>query len=181
METTIHCPRCEQEIHAEGPACPACGHIHVGTLNCDRHPEREAEGVCVVCGLAVCDECDSESELHHACPEHADVQVIQGWAQIYSTSDTVEANLIRENLQSEGVDAAVLSQKDRSFNVDLGDLSPVRILVPAYDYIAAVRVHGRHMDSRGEIVFACPACGEVYDTGDTTCRACGAILPTPAT
>jgi hypothetical protein len=87
-----------------------------------------------MCGLAVCDECDNDAEMHHACPDHADVPVIQGWAQIYTTSDTVEADLIRENLQSEGVDAEVLSQKDRSFNVDLGDLSPVRILVPAYDY-----------------------------------------------
>jgi uncharacterized C2H2 Zn-finger protein len=181
MDTTIRCPRCEQEIHAEGPACPACGHIHAGSLSCDRHPDRAATGVCVVCGLAVCDECDNDAEMHHACPEHADVPVIQGWAQIYTTSDTIEADLIRENLQSEGVDAEVLSQKDRSFNVDLGDLSPVRILVPAYNYIDAVRVLGRHMDSSGEIVFACPSCGEPYDNDDATCRACGATLPTPAT
>jgi hypothetical protein len=64
------------------------------------------------------------TSVHHACPDHRAVPVIEGWAQIYTTSDTVEADLIKENLQSEGVDAAVLSQKDRSFNVDLGDLSP---------------------------------------------------------
>jgi uncharacterized C2H2 Zn-finger protein len=180
MESTIHCPRCEQEIDAEGPSCPACGHIHHGTLDCERHPDRTAAGVCVVCGDGVCRECDTTEELHHACPDHREIPVIQGWAQIYSTSDTVEANLIRENLQSEGVDAAVLSQKDRSFAVDLGDLSPVRILVPAYDYVEAMTVLGQHMDFTGEVLFACPSCGEAFDPGETLCRSCGTQLPTPA-
>lgn len=176
MEATIRCPRCEQQIDAEGPACPACGHIHAGTLSCDRHPDRQADGVCVVCGRAVCSECDNDTDMHHACPDHADVPVIEGWAQVYTTSDTVEADLIRENLQNEGVDAAVLSQKDRSFAVELGDLSPVRVLVPAYEYMDALRVLGSHMDRRGEVAFACPSCGEPYDEGVDTCSSCGAAL-----
>jgi hypothetical protein len=82
----------------------------------------------------------------------------------------VEADLIKENLQSEGVDAAVLSQKDRSFNVELGDLSPVRVLVPAYDYSEPCSVLGQHMDGAGEVVFACPSCGEAFEPG-TPCAA----------
>ena len=179
METTIRCPRCEQEIDAEGPACPACGYLHNGTLDCRRHPDRNAEGVCVICGDPVCEECDSTDEMHHACPDHGSIPVIEGWAQIYTTSDDVEADLIKENLQSEGVDAAVLSQKDRSFGVELGDLSPVRVLVPAYDYLEATRVLAQHMDDAGEVVFACPSCGEAFDPGDTVCASCGTPLPTP--
>ena len=57
----------------------------------------------------------------------------------------------------------VLSQKDRSFGVELGDLSPVRVLVPAYDYLEATRVLGQHMDDAGEVVFACPSCGEAFN------------------
>jgi hypothetical protein len=178
MDATIRCPRCDQQIDAEGPACPACGHIHNGTLNCDRHPERTAVGVCVICGQAVCDECDNDAEMHHACPDHADVPVIQGWAQVYTTSDTVEADLIRDNLRNEGVDASVLSQKDRSFAVEMGDLSPVRILVPAYEYLDAMRLLGGHMDSSGEVAFACPACGEPYEAGATLCANCNETLRT---
>ena len=182
METTIRCPRCDQEIDAEGPACPACGHIHQGTLNCRRHPERTAEGVCVVCGDEVCEECNSTGdEMHHACPDHGAIPVIEGWAQIYTTSDDMEANLIKENLQAEEIDAAVLSQKDRSFGVDLGELSPVRVLVPAYAYAEARRVLAQHMDSSGEVSFACPSCGEPFEAGETTCSSCGTPLPTPAT
>jgi predicted RNA-binding Zn-ribbon protein involved in translation (DUF1610 family) len=177
---TIRCPRCDQEIDAEGPACPACGHIHSGTLQCRRHPDRAAVGVCVICGDALCDECDATDEMHHACPDHYRIPVIEGWAQVYTTSDDMEADLIKENLQAEGIDAAVLSQKDRSFSVELGDLSPVRVLVPAYAYIEGSRVLGQHMDGAGEVAFACPSCGEAFEPGDTACRACGTPLSTPA-
>lgn len=154
MESTIRCPRCEQEVAAGEPACPACGHLHTEPVACERHAEREAHGVCVVCGSATCDECNEGDSLHFSCPAHADVPVIEGWAQVYTTSDTVEADLIRENLQSEGVEAAVLSQKDRMFNVELGELSPVRILVPAYEYLDAIRLLQGHMDETGEVRFA---------------------------
>lgn len=180
METTIRCSRCDQEIDAEGPSCPACGHIHRGTLDCQRHPDRRAVGVCIFCGDALCDECDATDEIHHACPDHSEIPVIEGWAQVYSTSDTVEAELIRENLRADGVDAAVLSQKDRSFAVELGDLSPVRLLVPAYEYVAARKYLSQHMDITGEVVFACPSCGEAFDTGENVCGSCGTPLPTPA-
>ncbi|CAN5848743.1 hypothetical protein BH23GEM9_BH23GEM9_04740 [soil metagenome] len=177
MNSTMTCAHCGQEVAAAEPACPACGHLHGESVACARHPDRQAEGICVVCGDAVCDTCNAGDSVHHACPDHSAVPVIEGWAQVYTTSDTVEADLIKENLQSEGVDAAVLSQKDRSFNVDLGELSPVRILVPAYEYINAMKVLAGHMDFRGEVSFACPACGEAYDATDTTCRSCGAELP----
>jgi predicted RNA-binding Zn-ribbon protein involved in translation (DUF1610 family) len=178
MSSTIHCPHCEQEIAAGEQSCPACGHIHGEHIRCTRHPDSMAGGICVICGDAVCKSCDAGETVHHACPVHRDVSVIEGWAQIYSTSDAVEAELIKENLQSEGIDAAVLSQKDRSFAVDLGELSPVRILVPAYEYLSATTLLSSHMDIKGEVSFACPACGEAYEEGDTSCRTCGAPLPT---
>ena len=181
MESNIRCPRCEQEIDAGNATCPACGQFLAERASCARHVERRAEGVCVVCGDPVCDECDPTEEVHYICPNHRTVPVIEGWAQIYSTSDVVEANLIRENLASEGLDAAVLSQKDRSFTVDLGDLSAVRILVPAYEYLDAMEVVAMHMDARGELVFACPTCGEAFEPGAAVCATCGAELPTTAT
>lgn len=177
MESTIHCRNCDQEVIAAEPACPACGHLHAGAVACARHPDAEAPGICAICGDAVCRRCNTGDPVHHTCPDHTDVPIIEGWAQVYTTADTVEAELIRENLQSEGLDAEVLSQKDRSFNVDMGELSPVRILVPAYDYLEALDLLATHMDARGEVVFACAVCGEAFDEGDATCRACGASLP----
>jgi hypothetical protein len=177
MESTIRCPHCGQEVASGEHACPACGHIHGEPVACARHDDRSAGAICVVCGDAVCDSCDEGPSPHHACPDHRAVPIIEGWAQIYSTSDSIEAGLIRENLQSEGVDAAVLDQKDSSFAVDLGDLSPVRVLVPAYEYLNALSVLTSHMDARGEVSFACPACGEAYESGAEACGNCGKPLP----
>ena len=181
MESIIRCPRCEQDADASDATCAACGQFLSERAACARHPARTAEGVCVVCGDPVCDECDPTDEVHYTCPNHRTVPVIEGWAQIYTTSDAMEAELIKENLQSEGLDAAVLSQKDRSFTVDFGELSPVRILVPAYEYLDAMQVIATHMDRRGEVSFACPTCGEAFEPGDAICATCGAELPTSTT
>lgn len=176
MGDTITCPHCEQAFDASEPACPACGHLQEAR-SCERHPDRTADGVCVICASPVCAECDSGEAVHYSCPTHREVAVIEGWAQVYTTSDDVEAGLIRDNLQSEGIDAAVLSQKDRSsFVSDMGDLSPVRVLVPAFAYQEALGVISGHMDAAGEVTFACPACGEAYEPQDRTCRNCGAVL-----
>jgi len=175
MTDTTTCPRCEQEYDASEPACPACGRL-AAAAPCARHPDRTARGRCVICGAAVCEQCDDGGRNHYSCPEHREITVVQGWAQVYTTSDDVEASLIRDNLQSEGIDAAVLSQKDSSFALDLGDLSPVRVLVPAYEYEGAQAVISAHMDAAGEVRFACPGCGEAYEPGATVCASCGYSL-----
>src|SRR5687768_11609481 len=51
------CPNCSETIADDSDACPACGRLH-SPLECERHPEREANGHCVICGTAVCDECN---------------------------------------------------------------------------------------------------------------------------
>lgn len=177
-EATLTCPHCGQTVDAAEPSCPACGHLHTDQQNCDKHPDRTARGVCVICGTPLCEDCDRASGgRHFACEVHQAVPVIEGWAQVYTTSDRMEADLIRDNLQESGIDSEVLDQKDTMFNVDLGDLSPVRVLVPAFAWREALPVLRAHMDQRGEVAFACVACGEPFDAGETTCGACGSPLP----
>lgn len=176
---TRECENCDREYDASEEACPACGQL-VTPVACPVHPASLASGHCVVCGTPACDECRKKDVVHYLCPRHHDVPVFEGWAQVYTTSDDVEAHLIRENLQAEGIDAEVLSQKDHTLTVDIGDLSPVRILVPAWRYEDARTVIEEHKDSVGEVAFACPECGVAYEPGDEVCSACGATLPEPA-
>lgn len=176
MSEANRCPRCGQKYDATEPACPACGRLGAETP-CERHPDRMAAGSCVICGSPVCDDCDDGGRTHYSCPAHREIPVVEGWAQVYSTGDEVEASLIRENLQSDGIDAEVLSQKDRSFTVELGDLSSIRVLVPAFEYERARELVEGHQDASGEVQFACPACGEAYDDGATVCTSCGEPLP----
>lgn len=80
--------------------------------------------------------------------------LLQGWAQVYSTTDDLEAQLIRDNLEAEGLDARVLSQKDHfSLPVDMGDLSPVRVMVPAFLYIDATTLLAANMNQSGQVQF----------------------------
>jgi hypothetical protein len=153
FSTPVECPHCSERISSEAEACPACGELREAR-QCSTHAERAAAGQCVVCCSAVCASCNRGGDNHYLCETHCDVSVVGGWAQIYSTSDDLEAELIKDNLEAEGVDARILSQKDHfSLPVDLGDLSPVRILVPAFAYEAAERLLDEHRDELGQVAF----------------------------
>jgi hypothetical protein len=172
----MECPHCGEQVASDSDSCPACGHLH-NAEPCARHPGTSATGVCVMCGTALCPDCNRGAGTAFVCSEHAEVPVMDGWAQVYTSSDDVEADLIRENLQAEGIDAQVLSQKDHfSFTVDLGELSPVRVLVPAFAYLDARRVLESHRQSDGTVNFACPSCGEAFDGDQETCATCGASV-----
>lgn len=172
-EAPLRCERCGEEF--VGDACPACG-LLVAERTCERHPAVRAIGRCVLCGRAVCGECAHEEKRVTLCPDHRTVPIIEGWAQIYSTTSEVEAGLLRENLRAEGISAQVYSQKDMMFSVELGELSIVRLLVPVWEYEQALQVIRDRMDLQGEVAFACSACGEPFEPGARECAACGAAL-----
>jgi len=146
------CARCGENIASDATSCPACGHLR-SLRSCETHADQNAEGECVVCGRGLCDACNHGGK-HFLCENHRTVSLLQGWAQVYSTTDDLEAQLIRDNLQAEGLDARVLSQKDHfSVPVDMGDLSPVRVLVPAFLYSDACRLLQQHTNASGEVRF----------------------------
>lgn len=131
----------------------------------------------MVCGKAVCDECHHGDRHAYLCSDHRGVRITEGWAQLYTTTTEVQAQLIRENLQAEGIDARIYSQRDRIFSVDLGELSIVRILVPAWDYERGLDAIRDHTSIDGEVTFACPNCGEARELESRECASCGATLP----
>jgi RNA polymerase subunit RPABC4/transcription elongation factor Spt4 len=149
----VNCDHCDELIASDSEACPACGSLRE-SRPCAQHSDKQAEGICVICGTALCDDCNRAGDSYFICETHKEIPVVGGWAQVYTTSDDLEADLIRENLEAEGIDSRVLSQKDHfSLPVDLGDLSPVRVLVPAYDYEAAGDVLAEHRNAQGEVAF----------------------------
>lgn len=175
VEAALHaCPRCGEET-PDAAVCLACGKLHVEEP-CARHPDRTAQGRCVICGVALCGACRMGDRYAFVCGEHRDVRIIEGWAQVYSTANEFEAALLRDNLRAEGLEAQLFSQKDSIFSVDLGELSIVRLLVPVARYQRALQVVRDHMDDEGEVAFACPGCGEAYDPGERACARCGTSL-----
>jgi len=174
LPDAFRCPRCETEYEG-ADACPACGTLEAAVA-CEAHPDRAAAGRCVICGRPLCEECREAEREPFVCEEHRTVRMIEGWAQVYSTTGEIEAQLLRENLRAEGIDAQTFSQKDHIYPVDLGELSIVRVMVPVWEYGAALETIRDHMDTEGEVMFACPSCGEAYEPGAEACAACGAPL-----
>ena len=110
------------QVDAAAVACPACGH-YFEPARCVRHPDRVARGQCPLCGAAVCESCDTGTGIYYRCPEHRSVEIIEGWAEVVSVPDDLEATLIEENLRAEGIDCAVVEAQCREdFERALDDL-----------------------------------------------------------
>lgn len=95
---------------------------------------------CLVCGEALCRECLRGGRHTPSCREHEHVRLMQGWAEVARTADEVAGVLLVEQLMSHGLEATLLSQKDRWHVVTFGGLAVVRVLVPAAQYLEAERV-----------------------------------------
>jgi hypothetical protein len=167
-EPTATCERCGAGYTGEW--CPSCG-LSLAAVPCE--PGGETRFRCVLCGAPVC---GRDPGAPARCDAHSGVPVIEGWAQVYSSTSDLDAGLIAQNLEAEGIDAQVYSQKDDMFPVDLGELSIVRVLVPVWQFEQGLQLVLDRMDTSGEVVFACPACGDVYEPGAAACAACGAAL-----
>ena len=54
----------------------------------------------------------------------------ENWMSIFKTSTDYEADLVRDRLDDSGIPAVVLTQRDHAFNLNVGDLSAVHVMVP---------------------------------------------------
>ncbi len=61
----------------------------------------------------------------------------EGWVSVFECSTDFEADLVRDRLDEEDLAAVVLTQRDHSFNLNVGDLSPVHVMVRPEDEAAA--------------------------------------------
>jgi hypothetical protein len=60
----------------------------------------------------------------------ADAAPYENWVPVYSTGTDYEADLVRDRLDDSGLPAVVLTQRDHAFNLTMGNLAPVHVLVP---------------------------------------------------
>ena len=74
------------------------------------------------------------------CDDHAEVGIVQGWAEVCLTSGDAEAQLVVDALRAADLDAQYLSQKDHAHMLSVGGMAVVRVLVPAGQYVAAAEV-----------------------------------------
>lgn len=60
----------------------------------------------------------------------SDPKRFEDWVVIYSSGTDYEADIVRDRLDDAGIPAVVLTQRDHAFNLNVGDLAPVSVLVP---------------------------------------------------
>lgn len=56
-------------------------------------------------------------------------KVVDGWVTVFTSGTNYEAELVRDRLDDAGLDAVVLTHRDRSFGLNVGKMSTVRVLV----------------------------------------------------
>ncbi len=99
------------------PVCPNCEYEYVKGMT-----------YCPDCGVALVDE-----NLITKPEDWTE----EGWVVVYTSYAEYEIEMLKDNLESAGIDAAVLSQKDRNFPAP-GDLTIVKLLVKREDLNAAL-------------------------------------------
>ncbi|PSQ90236.1 MAG: hypothetical protein BRD30_05010 [Bacteroidetes bacterium QH_2_63_10] len=60
------------------------------------------------------------------------------WVSVFRTSTDYEADLVRDRLDDGGIPAVVLTQRDHAFNLTVGDLASVHVMVPPEEAERAV-------------------------------------------
>jgi len=95
---------------------------------------------CAICATPLCPTCDGGERHVSLCVDHADVRIIQGWAEVQQTSGDAEAQLAVDGLRAADLDAHYLSQKDHAHMLSVAGMAVVRVLVPAGQYLAAAEI-----------------------------------------
>jgi hypothetical protein len=54
----------------------------------------------------------------------------EDWVSVYRTGTDYEADMVRDRLDDSGIPAVVLTQRDHAFNLNVGDLASVHVMVP---------------------------------------------------
>jgi hypothetical protein len=115
------------------PVCPNCNYEYIPGI-----------AICPDCNIPLVDsiELKNYSELSE-----------EDWTLIFTTFSVIDADMLKENLESAGIAASVLSQKDSSFPAP-GDLSVVKLFVKKADVPAALEfiqeIKGKATDAEND-------------------------------
>ncbi|RPI65734.1 MAG: hypothetical protein EHM47_18270 [Ignavibacteriales bacterium] len=99
------------------PFCPKCNYEYI-----------EGITICPDCGTHLVDESVYEK------PED---WTEDNWEVVYTSNEDYEVEMLKDNLESAGITAAILQQKDRNFPAP-GDLAVIKLLVRREDMEAAL-------------------------------------------
>ncbi|MDA0378377.1 MAG: DUF2007 domain-containing protein [Bacteroidetes bacterium] len=56
---------------------------------------------------------------------------MDGWIEVFQTGTDYEAELVRDRLDDAGIEAVIMTKKDRAFSLTHGAMSRIHVMVPA--------------------------------------------------
>jgi hypothetical protein len=148
----VSCSNCDGLIGENDWYCPHCGAIFKDGVACLRHPGVGAHAVCVVCGNPCCEDCGGEAGAVFLCTVHIQLEIAEGMARIYGTTDNLQAQYIARCLGQAGLHPFSYSRRYnpgadvsafiayRQFGGYI--LEEIKILVP-FDEVEIGRASGR--------------------------------------
>lgn len=83
----------------------------------------------------------------------SDTENREGWEAVFTASTDYEADIVRDRLDDAGIPAVVYTQRDHSFNLNVGDLARTAVFVPpshaaqAREVLASARFTDEELDS----------------------------------
>ncbi|MDE2996627.1 MAG: DUF2007 domain-containing protein [Bacteroidota bacterium] len=55
---------------------------------------------------------------------------MDGWVEVFQSGIDYEADLVRDRLDDSGIEAVIMTKKDRSFSLTHGSMSRIYVMVP---------------------------------------------------
>lgn len=149
------CSLCESEVKNNDDFCPNCGSLFIDDVKCSVHENVKAKGVCVICCEPYCLECGLlVHDRIFLCNEHSEYEILEGMVRIYGSSDSLQIDLAKTNLENEGLHPFIFSRKASPMHIGGVDYSlfnasgeydghiinEIKLMVPVQELIRAEEI-----------------------------------------
>ncbi len=98
-------------------------------------------------GITVCPICNIE--LVPIDEFRKNLTDVSDWITVYTTSDFIEAKMLKDNLESAGIETVVIDKRDSNFPA-MGDLSVIKVDVKKNDVDDAIEIINDILDNKGK-------------------------------
>ena len=111
MLQTVSCPACFGLMFLGSKFCPHCGAIFEEGVMCANHSSAGAGAACVICGIPCCEECGGEKGVIFLCSAHEQLEIAEGMARVYGTTDNLQAHYVASCLEQAGLHPFIYSRR----------------------------------------------------------------------
>ena len=139
------CPHCSAEVRVDDDFCADCGEIFAEYVVCHRHSSKPASGVCIVCRMPFCSDCGGRVQNHFLCDEHDALEIFEGMARVFGSSDAVQVDFAKNSLETPGLHPFVFSRK----------ASPISLGAPDYTLFRSSGEYDGHIVNEFKLMVPC--------------------------